>query len=294
MSDPSVSVVITSFNQRSFLSQAIDSALDQDMPVEVIVVDDGSCDGSDKVIASYGPRLKSIYQENSGACAARNTGLAAASSTYVKFLDGDDWLAPGCLAVQAAKLTRIGNPQGGSAVFGDVVHVDAKGEEITGLSARSAFPVILDLHSMITEAPRTSAPLHYRNDLERVGGFDNRVLRDQDYDLHMRLALTGVQFHYLPGCVYYYRQHNEHARISQATCSETSRSIVSCINRHISHADQLGLFNSDVRHAFSRRLNRRGMDAQRNGEQESSQILFEKAVRLHSDDRMADQRQIQF
>jgi glycosyltransferase involved in cell wall biosynthesis len=97
-----VSVVITNFNYGRFLAEAIDSALSQSWEkLEVIVVDDGSTDGSRATIESYGSRIRPLYQANGGQTAAFNTGFAASRGDVVIFLDADDRLRPGCLATVA-------------------------------------------------------------------------------------------------------------------------------------------------------------------------------------------------
>jgi len=109
----SVSIVITCFNYAKYVGLAIDSALAQSWPqVEVVVVDDGSTDGSAAVIASYGDRICSVHQANQGHVAAFNHGFALASGAIVIFLDADDLLhvdaarcaaeawRPGCAKVQ--------------------------------------------------------------------------------------------------------------------------------------------------------------------------------------------------
>jgi glycosyltransferase involved in cell wall biosynthesis len=94
-----VSIVITSFNYEKFVAAAIRSALDQTYPHrQVIVVDDGSTDGSRPVIESFGDRVLAIYQENAGETAATNTGFAAAHGDIVMFLDSDDTLRPDAVA----------------------------------------------------------------------------------------------------------------------------------------------------------------------------------------------------
>ena len=90
---PLATVVIVNFNYGEFLAAAIDSALGQTYrPLEVIVVDDGSTDESRKIIATYGARIKAIFQENYGQGAAYNSGWAAATGEVVLFLDSDDVL----------------------------------------------------------------------------------------------------------------------------------------------------------------------------------------------------------
>ena len=96
MSDlPRVSIVVNNFNYERYVGEAIDSALAQDhADVEVVVVDDGSTDGSAGVIGSYGDRVVAVLKPNGGQGSAFNAGFAAASGDVVIFLDADDRLAP--------------------------------------------------------------------------------------------------------------------------------------------------------------------------------------------------------
>ena len=76
-----VSVIIPTFNRRELLGRAIDSVLSQTYePFELLVVDDGSDDGTDVLVASYGNKVRYLYQDNRGAAAARNTGIKAATT----------------------------------------------------------------------------------------------------------------------------------------------------------------------------------------------------------------------
>src|ERR1039458_6471559 len=89
-----VSVVIATYNRASMLREAIDSVLAQTEPVrEVIVVDDGSTDNTRDVLSGYGSRIVALYQPQSGASAARNRAIRAATGEWIAFLDDDDiWL----------------------------------------------------------------------------------------------------------------------------------------------------------------------------------------------------------
>lgn len=90
------SIVIANFNYARFVKRAIESALNLDWPdVEVIVVDDGSTDGSRSIIEAFGDRVIRIFQENSGQRSANNKGFAASSGDVIVFLDADDVLEPG-------------------------------------------------------------------------------------------------------------------------------------------------------------------------------------------------------
>jgi glycosyltransferase involved in cell wall biosynthesis len=101
---PLVSIIIPAYNTGRYLEPTIRSALDQTWPhTEVIVVDDGSTDGSLEVARRFsGPRLRVIAQPNRGSCAARNTGAQAARGDYLQFLDHDDLLAPEKIEKQLA------------------------------------------------------------------------------------------------------------------------------------------------------------------------------------------------
>jgi glycosyltransferase involved in cell wall biosynthesis len=91
-----VSVVIPAYNAASVLPRAIESVLGQtSRPEEVIVVDDGSTDNTAQVATQYGPSITYIRQDNAGASAARNRGIAEATGEWIAFLDSDDeWLPP--------------------------------------------------------------------------------------------------------------------------------------------------------------------------------------------------------
>src|SRR4029434_246146 len=97
----SVSVVIPCYNAEPFVGEAIESALSQSpTPVEVIVVDDGSDDGSVRVSRSFGDRVRVLSSGHAGVSAARNTGLLAARENLVAWLDADDVWEAGKLADQ--------------------------------------------------------------------------------------------------------------------------------------------------------------------------------------------------
>lgn len=86
-----VSVIIAVYNGEKYLKDAIENALAQDYPhKEIIVVNDGSTDSSQKIIDQFGSRIRSIFQKNQGLGSARNTGIRAATGSYFSFLDHDD------------------------------------------------------------------------------------------------------------------------------------------------------------------------------------------------------------
>lgn len=112
MSGPLVSVVIPAYNSERFVDEAIESVLSQShQRIEVIVVDDGSTDGTAARVRAYGDRVRYFHQANAGVGTARNRGLAIATGDYIAFLDGDDVWQPEKLEVQLEIAAR--NPESG-------------------------------------------------------------------------------------------------------------------------------------------------------------------------------------
>jgi glycosyltransferase involved in cell wall biosynthesis len=102
-----ISVVIPAYNARHFLRSTLDSVLAQTWSdVEVIVVDDGSTDGTAQWLATYGERVRTIRQPNGGLASARRTGVAAARGALIALMDADDLCRPERLAVQAQVMQR--------------------------------------------------------------------------------------------------------------------------------------------------------------------------------------------
>lgn len=103
MTKPFVSVLIDTYNHKRFIEEAIVSVLEQDFPAserEIIVVDDGSTDGTPEIVRKFEPRLRLIRKPNGGQASAFNAGIPQCKGEIVSFLDGDDWWS-------GDKLTRV-------------------------------------------------------------------------------------------------------------------------------------------------------------------------------------------
>jgi glycosyltransferase involved in cell wall biosynthesis len=102
-----ISVVIPTYNRAHYLPQAIDSVLAQTCaPLEIIVVDDGSTDGTRDLVRGYGDRVRYIYTHNGGAGRARNIGMCQSRGDYVAFIDSDDVVYPYMLELESRVLDR--------------------------------------------------------------------------------------------------------------------------------------------------------------------------------------------
>ena len=121
---PTVSAVVTTYNQASYIVATLESVLGQTYPpYEVIVVDDGSTDETPERIGRFGERVRYIRQANQGVAASRNTGVAHARGDYIALLDGDDLWEPEKLAVQITAAHDF--PQSGLIVANGVEFDDS-------------------------------------------------------------------------------------------------------------------------------------------------------------------------
>ena len=195
-SSPLVSVVVASYNQSQFIQETIDSILNQDYPaLELIVVDDGSTDGTAEILQGYASdrRVKVIYQENSGQTVAKNRGCKEASGKYIAFCDSDDYWLPGKLTDQVACAEADGNI---AVVYGESAWINERGETIPRYrTPRHSGRITAQL---LFENFVTFPTVMVRRDVfEEVGGFDEQLTMSIDYDLWLRISV-GHDFLYVP------------------------------------------------------------------------------------------------
>jgi len=123
---PTVSVIIPTFNRSQYITEALDSVLDQTFTdYEILVIDDGSIDNTKEVLTHYMNKITYIYQENQGVSAARNTGIQHAHGKYIAFLDSDDMWLPIKLEKQVAILDEHSDI---ALVYTNVGYCDSNGE----------------------------------------------------------------------------------------------------------------------------------------------------------------------
>lgn len=204
MGRETVSVIVPSFNRPRSTLAAVESVLSQEVDCEIIVVDDASDDAG--ALPAFLPedlRVKLVRRDaNGGAAAARNTGLAHARADLVTFLDSDDRLLPGTLAVRLEHALAIGFGSPGAPV------IHACGWREAGGRNRQRFPRSSgserDFFGSCWFAPGSA--LLARTDLFRSpaagpaafpahmpsGPFDERLRRLEDFDLFARLAADGL------------------------------------------------------------------------------------------------------
>jgi glycosyltransferase involved in cell wall biosynthesis len=229
-----ISAVIPTYNRAMRVQRAIESVLEQTHHrVEVIVVDDGSTDGTaDRVTDRYGDdeRLHVIRTDNQGVARARNVGIEAATGDFVAFLDSDDEWFPWKLEFQLACLDRV---EGAGMIWTDMRAVDPDGTEVARRYLRSFYhrydevniADVLDGPIAVARAEfgtadlwhgdlypamlggnlvHTSTVLMTRERSDVVRGFDEDLVRTgEDFDFHLRTTAVGpVAFADVPTITY--------------------------------------------------------------------------------------------
>ena len=180
-----VSVIIASYNQAHFLHEAIESVLAQTYAGrELIVVDDGSTDGTQEIAQRY-PDLSYVYQENAGPSAARNAGVKRSRGEYLVFLDADDRLLPEALQIGVESLQQHPNCAFASGFCRLIVADGSLLSQPTQPRIESDFYLEMLRRNYIW-CP--GSVIYRRIAFQAVGGFNESLGRGEDYDLFLRIT----------------------------------------------------------------------------------------------------------
>lgn len=202
-----VSVIMPAFNTEKYISQAIESVLDQTyQDVELIIVNDGSTDMTEKVIQKYLNRISYIFQTNKGIAAARNIGIRASRGEYIAFLDSDDIWLPEKLKLQVNYLSTHLDTD---LVYADYATFDNGGilEENFAFARQVPRPIGYIFQELLLKCLIfTSTVMLKRKVLEKTGLFDERFLIGEDYDLWLRISAEH-KIGYITEVVSKYRRH---------------------------------------------------------------------------------------
>ncbi|OLP19154.1 glycosyl transferase [Leptolyngbya sp. 'hensonii'] len=205
MPPPTFTIVITTFNRWGFLNRAIDSALNQSLPCEVIVIDDASTDETAQrmghLVSSLqdqgDARLKYVRNEsNCGHSQSVNVGVAEATGTWIKFLDDDDYLAPNCIEVM---LQAIALHPTAVICSGQAIQVNSGGHLLGCTPSIGPVPVFhipqVNIHrGMLLEQVAFGTPVQVavsREAFLKSGGWDIHLTVCDDIDSWVRIAQFG-------------------------------------------------------------------------------------------------------
>ncbi len=183
---PFFSVIIPTYNRKSLLTKAVDSVREQTYPDwELIIIDDGSNDGTGQLIANYNDsRIRYTHQSNQGVSKARNEGLKQAQGKYICFLDSDDWwnkdkLSIGYQYINQNPRYKIFHTQEIWYRGGKLLRQKNKHRKPHG----SIFPACLPLCCV-----SISTVLIHRSVFTRIGTFDEALPACEDYDFWLRVC----------------------------------------------------------------------------------------------------------
>lgn len=201
-----VSVIIPCFNAEKWIAEAIDSCFNQTYSaVEVIVVDDGSTDGSLDVIKRYGDKIIWETGLNRGGNYARNRGFALSKGEYIQYLDADDYLLPEKLERQVQFLEETEF----DVVYGDwrhQYHLPNGESYLEDIKVMGTQPDLLE--SLLADWWVSPACLLFkRSPITQVGGWDESLKAGQDRDFFLSIVMSGAKVGYQPGCYSIYRRY---------------------------------------------------------------------------------------
>lgn len=208
--EPKVSVIIPTYNRKDYVTEAIDSVIAQTYKdFEIIVVDDGSTDGTGKMLKEkYGDKIRYFFKENGGCASARNYGIRMSQGKYVAFLDSDDKYLPEKLEDQVGILEQnngIGFVYSDSYVLGGKKQIllESVRPDQNGSVAYALF--------MLTYMTNSTVIVR-RESFAMSGYYDENMRYNEDTDFFLRLSLY-CSAHYLKKPTLQYRIH-EHGKSS--------------------------------------------------------------------------------
>jgi glycosyltransferase involved in cell wall biosynthesis len=216
-----ISVIVPVYNARAYLADALGCVRSQDYdPLEIIVVDDGSTDGSGDITTDFGG-VNCVRQHNQGAAAARNHGLRLASGDMIAFLDADDLWPPKTLKLLA---TYLADHPETEAVMGRVQYMrrvaNAEGKF---MFERFADPCL---------ALNLGAGLYRRSVLDKIGPFDAALRIGEDIDWFMRVRERVIALSFLNQVTLLYRRHNSNMTLARdATHADLARALKKSLDR---------------------------------------------------------------
>ena len=202
---PLVTIGVSAYNRKDYLQECLDSLLAQSYPAcEIIVVDDGSTDGTGAMMQEKYPQIKYVYQENAGDAAAKNHAAQLAQGEYIVFNDSDDVFLPDAVE----RLYNAIKDKGKSAVsYGTYITIDPDGNKLPTKRKAAVFPsgrIISQLlqHIIVCNCG-TLIPLEV---FKKAGMFNTELKVSYDYALFLELSLKS-NFYAVQEPVFLRRRH---------------------------------------------------------------------------------------
>lgn len=208
--NPLVSIIIPTYNRAHLIRETIESVFNQSYrPVELLIIDNGGSDDTKKVVDSFrettaGLFVNYVYLEKKGGNAARNTGIELAKGEYLQFFDSDDIMLPGYISIRMNVLTTSQKL--------DFCGCNWKYFGSGGKPALPASNVNGHAHSLYNHLYHHLLPtpsfLLKKQSIEKIGRWDEKVIRLQDIDYFSRLFYKGLNGCWLDDVLIDIRQHD--------------------------------------------------------------------------------------
>jgi len=203
-----ISVIIPAYNRAHLIGETLHSLLVQTRPAdEIIVVDDGSTDGTASVAKSFDPSVTVIRQANKGPAAARNTGFRASHGDFIHFFDSDDLAAPNKHAVQIKALETTG----ADIAYGPWLRGRFAGKTFlpsNQVLQQMGLPPGADLIKALLSdwSVMVHAALFRRSIVERAAGFPEELFGPEDQHMFLACLLAGAKIVHTPDTIEFYRE----------------------------------------------------------------------------------------
>ncbi len=204
---PLVTILICTYNRAHMIEDALSSARIQTWPREIVVVNDGSDDGTKALLDGLDGQdgIRVLHQENGGKPSALNAGLAASRGEAVLVLDDDDRLMPGALHVLGTAL--FNNPLVGCVIGDTLMFNGDTGEAMKYRPATRVGPGTAE-HMILQQVPGLPGASLIRMSTQRAAGrYDPQLIRGQDMDMYLRLGRAG-DIQGIPLPTFWYRSHD--------------------------------------------------------------------------------------
>ncbi len=215
-----VSIIIPCFNASRWLSEAIDSCLEQTYSnIEIIIIDDGSTDNSWEIIKNYSDKYKNKIKcrsiPHSGGNHARNLAISLSNGDYIQFLDADDYILPEKIERQVRYLEVTD----AEVVYGDWRYQYHRDDGTIQLDKIEISGIQTDiLESLLaTWWVAVAAILYKRQAVENSDGWDENLPAVQDRDFFLSVVINGAKVKYQSGCYSIYRRYGD---VTVSTCSK--------------------------------------------------------------------------
>ncbi len=194
-----VSVIVPVYNGDKFIESTINRLKNQHyQPLEIIVIDDGSTDGTAEVAAKFKDSIRYVYQPNSGPAAARNNGIKIAKGEAIAFLDIDDMWSDDKLQIQTSYL--VANPS--------VDIVQGLIQQITIPEEKSKNPASFEIASQAYQFINLGSAIYRKSVFDKIGLLDETLKYAEDYDWFLRAWENNIYKVVLDRVTLFYRKHD--------------------------------------------------------------------------------------